>query len=156
LKGEIDNLRGQIKGEPHDHYGWKNNAGVYESTSTGVYTSEASKSTTSTAAAGAGGGLNVRIPLLSVALVVTLLWIVTKVRRRYAGGTSSSYNRSYRRHLGNMGRVDLDVDSGEALFELQDQTSASLTSRPTPFPEQVRYEAPVDAAVDAAAAVRFV
>mmetsp|Transcript_6273 Transcript_6273/g.11541 ORF Transcript_6273/g.11541 Transcript_6273/m.11541 type:complete len:162 (-) Transcript_6273:126-611(-) len=84
LKREIDNLRGQLNDKEHDPYAWKNVEGTSPLSSSGNSVEYIAKSSSSSNA-GTGrlcaSGACFRIPLLSVALIATVLWVASRLVR---------------------------------------------------------------------------
>jgi hypothetical protein len=142
LKQEIDNLRGQINDKEHDPYRWKTTPAkaTYTSGSTSVPYQSSSTSFASNRFCASGSCL--RMPVLTLVLVIAVFWVTTKVRSSNRStqpprrlGASSLWNslRSFQ-PLATM------ESASEALqFELQehamssssmiDPPSISITSR---------------------------
>lgn len=133
LKQEIDNLRGQLNNKVHDPYGWKSlssssssNYVPYKSSSSSSSSGSDSTTTATKFNATAFGSDSIHIPLLSLLLVATLMWVVTKVRR---GSHSASWNPfSFLSSSSSFRRRPLPTTAAAAWegsqFELQEQLSA--------------------------------
>lgn len=94
LKQEIDNLRGQVNGKEHDPYGWKSqevsgNNDADATLQSPVYQSIPTKDSGLSSSTFCGSGACLRVPILTMLLLATLMWVVSKVRRNARVKSSS-------------------------------------------------------------------
>ncbi|KAG7350711.1 hypothetical protein IV203_010071 [Nitzschia inconspicua] len=142
LKREIDNLRGQLNDKEHDLYGWK--SGMTAVTSSSSSSSSAASqqsipyksSDDSIGSTLCGSGTCFRFPLLTILLVATtLMWVVSKFRRRTAsrseGNDRTMWNPLKSSYFRPLRHVQSAWEGSQ--FELQEQVLAtsSIVSPPS-------------------------